>query len=255
MEHLLRATAEAEARHFWFHGFRAFVTPLLQFASRELPRAGIKRILDCGCGTGANLGLLNQFGRAYGFDLEPIGVRFARQAGKTLVARATATAIPFPAETFDIATSFDVLYSLDDEAEERALSEMRRVLKPDGFVLINVAAMEMLRGDHSVLGRELRRYDKSRLRDRVTAAGFTIVRLTYTNVTLFPAMAIVRGYQRWRGLKPESHATDEIRVPPAPLNLGLTALLLLESLWLRRFNAPAGSSLLCLARKRAGARS
>jgi len=38
-------------------------------------------------------------------------------------------------------------------------------------------------------------------------------------------------------------------VPPAPLNALLTGLLWLESLYLRRFDAPAGSSLLCLARK------
>ena len=33
MEHLLRATALAEARHFWFRGFRRFVTPLLDTAA------------------------------------------------------------------------------------------------------------------------------------------------------------------------------------------------------------------------------
>jgi len=38
-------------------------------------------------------------------------------------------------------------------------------------------------------------------------------------------------------------------VPSAPVNAALTALLWLESLWLRWFDAPFGSSLLCLARK------
>ena len=109
MEHLLRATADAEARHFWFRGFRAFVTPLLRDAARRRRASGTARILDCGCGTGANLALLNRFGRAFGFDLSPVGIRIGRQAGRTLLARASVAAVPFPGSTFDIVTSFDVL--------------------------------------------------------------------------------------------------------------------------------------------------
>jgi SAM-dependent methyltransferase len=249
MDDLLRATATAEARHFWFRGFRAFVTPLLARVSRQRTGSGVARVLDCGCGTGANLALLNRFGRAYGFDLSAHGLKFARQAGRTLVARASATAAPFPAGAFDIVTSFDVLYALDDRSEREAIQEMYRLLKPGGFAVINVAAMDVLRGDHSVLSHEVRRYSRAGLRARLTEAGFSIERITYTNFLLFPMMAVARTLQRRRGLKGEAEAQGEIRIPPAPVNGALTALLLLESLWLRWFDAPAGSSLLCLARK------
>jgi len=249
MDHLLRATANAEARHFWFRGFRAFVNPLLRYASAHRSATSPSRVLDCGCGTGSNLSLLNQVGRAYGFDISAIGLGLGRQAGRTLLARGSVTAAPFPTAAFDIVTSFDVLYSLDDQTERAAISEMFRLLKPGGFAIVNVAAMESLRGDHSVLSHEIRRYSRSGLRDRLIAAGFRIERITYTNFTLFLPMLVARTFQRRRGLKSEDDAQQEISVPVEPLNSALSALLWLESLYLRVFNAPAGSSLLCLAQK------
>ncbi len=249
VEHLLRATARAEARHFWFRGFRAFVTPLLEVAAADRTQA---RVLDCGCGTGANLELLDRFGRAYGFDLTEIGLRIGRDAGRTRLARASVTAVPFPTSSFDIVTSFDVLYSLPDSEEKTAIAEMYRLLKPGGYALVNVAAMPMLRGDHSVLSREVRRYSRGELRVRMEQAGFVIRSLTYTIATLVPPLALARLLQRRRGLRRESEADAEIAVPPAPINAILTGVMRLEAMWLRHFDAPFGSSLLCLARKPSG---
>jgi hypothetical protein len=126
---------------------------------------------------------------------------------------------------------------------------MFRLLKPGGHAIVNVAAMPVLRGDHSMLSRELRRYSRDELRARLEAAGFVIQRLTYTNATLFLPLAIARLLQRRRGLRRESEADAEIAVPPAPINALLTAVMRLEALWLRAFDEPFGSSLLCLARK------
>jgi SAM-dependent methyltransferase len=246
VEHLLRATARAEARHFWFRGFRAFVRPLLHRAAAGLTDA---RLLDCGCGTGANVELLERFGRAYGFDLSETGLRIGREAGRRRLARATVTAVPFPTAAFDIVTSFDVLYSLADHDETLAIAEMYRLLTPGGFAIVNVAAMAALRGDHSVLSRELRRYSRADLRTRMERAGFTIERITYTNATLFAPLAIARLIQRRRGLRAEGETETEISMPPAPINAIMTGVMRLEALWLRAFDEPFGSSLLCLARK------
>jgi len=246
VEHLLRATARAEARHFWFRGFRYFVTPLLRQATRDLSAV---RLLDCGCGTGSNLELLGQFGRAYGFDLSEIGPRIGREAGRRRLARATAAAVPFLSDSFDVVTSFDVLYSLEERDERAAVAEMYRVARPGGYALVNVAAMESLRGDHSVLSHEIRRYSRASLRGLLEAAGFRIVRITYTNATLFLPMLALRTVQRARGLAREEHAQHEISVPAEPVNVVLTGVLRAESWWLRFFDNPVGSSLLCLARK------
>ncbi len=210
-------------------------------------------MLDCGCGTGANLHLFAPYGAAYGFDLSMVGLQISRARGRTRVVRATAAFVPFGDNTFDLVTSFDVLYALDDGDERKAVAEMWRVTRPGGFVLVNVAAMPILRGDHSVLSHELRRYTRSSLRALLTAAGFEIVHITYTNAALFFPMLAVRLFHRRRGLSDEADATSEIAVPPALVNGVLTGLLFLESVWLRVGVNAFGSSLLCLARKPEGA--
>lgn len=246
VEHLLRATARAEGRHFWFRGFRAIVTPLIRWT---LAGRADAQILDCGCGTGANVQLLERFGRTFGFDLSPVGLQIGREAGRTRLVRATAAAVPFASGAFDLVTSFDVLYSLDDREERAAVAEMFRVTRPGVYVLVNVAALKMLSGDHSVLSREVRRYSRTDFKRLLSSAGFTIVRLTYTNFVLFLPLAAFRLVHRWRGLASEDKAGQEIAVPFGPINVILSGLLLLESLYLRRFDCPIGSSLLCLARK------
>jgi ubiquinone/menaquinone biosynthesis C-methylase UbiE len=243
MDHLLEATARAEEHHFWFHGFRRFVTPLVELAVRGCPAAAI---LDCGCGTGHNLALLRRYGQAVGIDLTASGLAYAHGKGERAVAQASAVALPFKAASFDLVTSFDVIYSLPDEAEAAALSEMFRVVRPGGHLVINVAAMALLRGNHSVLSGEVRRYSRASLSDRLRGAGFEIRSMSYTHATIMPVVAAVRLLQRISGHK---ESAREISIPPPAINAALSAVLRIEAAALRVVNMPFGSSLLALAQR------
>ncbi len=245
MDRLLDATARAEREHFWFRGFRRFVAPLLARAAAD--RTDL-RILDCGCGTGNNLRMLRRFGSAIGIDLNFSGLAYARRQGERLIARASALTLPFSAESFDLVSSFDVIYAFDDQQAAQALAEMHRVLRPGGHLVLNVAALPMLRGNHSVLGGEVQRYTRSSLRRHLEQAGFEVIRLTYTNAAILPIVAGVRFAQR---LRQGGHAVSDVEmsVPRAPINLTLAALLAVEAAALRVVNMPLGSSLLTLARR------
>ncbi len=243
MDRLLDLTALAEHGHFWFHGFRRFVGPLLNQAANG--RRGL-RILDCGCGTGNNLRMLREYGRATGIDITFSGLAYARTHGERLVARASALSLPFSAGSFDIVTSFDVIYAFDDTMAAAALGETYRVLAPGGHLVLNVAALPALRGNHSVLGGEVQRYTRRGLRVHLERAGFLIQRLTYTNASILPIVAGVRFAQRLRG---HHESTSEMVIPPAPVNRALSGLLAVEAAALRVVDMPLGSSLLTLAEK------
>ena len=243
MDRLLEATARAERDHFWFRGFRRFVDPVVASAAKDRP--GVT-ILDCGCGTGHNLARLRRHGRAVGIDLTWTGLAFAHGRGDRSIAQASAARLPFSDGAFDIVTSFDVIYALDDVAETAAIAEMFRVLRPGGHLVVNAAAMELLRGNHSVLAGEVRRYSKASLRDRLEASGFEIRRLTYTNATIVPVLLAVRLAQRIAG---HQESQEEISVPIAPVNMALAGLLAAEAALVRIVDMPFGSSLLALARK------
>ena len=246
VDRLLELTYRAEQLHFWFKGFRQYMAPALARATAGVSGA---RILDCGCGTGANLEMLRPYGRAVGFDLTAIGSQFARAHGHR-VAQASIAQIPFCSGTFDLVTSFDVFQVLPDVVERDAIMEMARVLKPRGWLLLHVAALEILHGKHSVLSEEVRRYTPARLRAIVEAGGFAIERLTFDHMSLLPLMLPVRMWHRFTAKDGTVAAGEgEITVPVAPVNAALTALVSLEALALRAVNMPIGSSLMCLARK------
>lgn len=244
MDDLLELTSRAEASHFWFRGFRKFIAPVLDDVAGG--RAGL-RLIDCGCGNGTNLRLLQAHGQAFGFDLTTTALVRARTDG-SMVWRGDIAKIPLASGSVDVATSFDVLQCVD--ADLAAVTEMARILRPGGAVVATVAALEGLRGDHSEVWRERRRYTAASVRQLVETAGLRAERISYLFATLLPLMAAARLVQRMtRPFRRGPSAETDIAVPSAPVNLVLTALVSVEAALGRHLPMPIGSSLLIVARK------
>jgi ubiquinone/menaquinone biosynthesis C-methylase UbiE len=244
MDQMLEATARAEDRHFWFIGLRRHARQMLDAALRG---GTVHVIVDCGTGTGRNLDWLQQYGLAVGIERSAVGLRLGRARRGRLV-QATVTALPVATASADLVTSFDVLYCLDEASEAQAVGEMFRVLKPGGIALINVAALDILRGAHSTLTHEVRRYTRTRLGARLEQAGFRLERLTYTNMATFPITLASRLADRLTGRAAKGSAA-EFTIPPAPINAILDAALAVEAGLARFVNLPVGSSIMAIARK------
>jgi len=102
------------------------------------------RLLNLGCGHGADfLPFIRGF-NLYGVDFSPVMLEFARKyAGKfdftPALLTADVTQLPFSDDSFNWAISVATYHHLENpEARQRAFTELRRVLKPGGEAFITV---------------------------------------------------------------------------------------------------------------------
>lgn len=243
MQHTYPILYEVEGSHWWYIGRRRIIASFV----REICRAFKDRrpkILDVGCGTGANLVMLGEFGEAHGIDVSEDALSFCRERGLANVRHGAAEELPYEDETFDLVTALDVVEHLDDDLA--GLKEFRRVLRSDGRILLFVPAFMFLWGVQDDVSHHRRRYTLPELLRVVREAGFEIERATYANITFFLPILAVRKVMRWTGLRTETENSIGI----SALNGLLGRVFGAESAILRRMNLPFGVSALCVARKK-----
>src|SRR6185295_8571930 len=206
------------------------------------PAAPLK-ILDVGCGTGANLEMLSEFGAAEGVDVSAEALSFCQARGLVNVKLGEAEHLPYEAGSFDLVTGLDVVEHLDDD--RAGLNEMRRVLRTNGRALLFVPAFMFLWGVQDDISNHRRRYTLSELKTVVGNAGFEVERATYVNLSFFAPIFLGRLFMRASGLRPES----ENNITIGFLNGVLGKLLAAERGPLRYMNFPFGVSIICVARR------
>lgn len=217
-------------------------------------RISLPLILDAGCGTGGNLEWLRRYtvhDKIYGIDVVDTALRFCHQKDLKNLTQASATDLPFADEVFDVVTSFDVLVQIPGKGnDERAMSEMYRVLKPDGIAFVRCAAYEWMRSGHDEALDTQRRYTLKELKEKLERTGFEIIKSTYANTFAFPLAAMRRLVLKRLGLVEKG--SDVKPLASETLNSLLTNGLRHEAKLLRskRVKLPAGLSAICIARKR-----
>jgi ubiquinone/menaquinone biosynthesis C-methylase UbiE len=138
--------------------------PWLKKLIQELDVKG-KKILELGCGLGSDLLCFAEKGaQVIGLDLTPRHIELARGLFSTFGHPADfvigdAERLAFPSESFDIVYSFGVLHHTPNI--KKAISEIRRVLKPGGLAIIGLYHKNSwhywvnLIGIHGLLQRKL----------------------------------------------------------------------------------------------------
>ena len=242
-QHTYAIMDEVEGSHWWFVGRRAILESFLKpICSSLVTRHSSLNILDVGCGTGANIEMLSQYGEAEGVDVSEDALEFCRRKGLK-VQKGLAETLPYADESFELTTALDVVEHLDDDIA--GLKEMFRVTKRGGYSLIFVPAFMWLWGVQDDISNHRIRYTKKQIAERLEAAGYTVERATYANWTFFAPILAGRTIMKITGIKPES----ENNITISSLNGVFGKLFGAERLWLRNFNFPFGVSIVVVARK------
>jgi SAM-dependent methyltransferase len=148
---------------------------------------------------------------------------------------ASADALPFRDEAFDLVGSFDVLEHLPDD--RASLIEQRRVTRSGGSIVAAVPADPRLWSGHDVAVGHFRRYDETSLADLASRSGLEVARTTYFFSYLWlPAFATRR-----RAARAEPGARGGVVGAMIRRAVGLVSTA--ERAVLRRWRMPFGTSL------------
>ncbi len=238
--------AQVEDTHWWYVGHHRTFNALLE---RYAPDAVRGRVLDAGCGTGGYMERLRERfdpQELMGVDICEEALEYCAGRGLERTECCSIETLPFEDGYFDLVVSLNVIchYAVGDDME--TLEELGRVLKPGGWLLLNLPAFDILHGSHDAAVGGVRRYRDQGTRELLERAGFEPAHLSYYNTTLFPVAVIFRLWSRRRAS--EEEVKSDLWAPTY-LNHALTALMRAEEWAAVRFGLPFGSSLIALARK------
>ena len=248
LQHEYDTMRQVEDAYWWYQVLRAAVTSDLRerFSASAQPR-----LLDAGCGTGGMLHALRVACPAWettGIDASPFAVQHCHARGFAQVTQASVDEIPFPDESFDVVLSLDVLYHRD-VSEKRAASEIARVVKPGGWIILNLQAFNILRGRHDVAVHGARRYTIRRVRELVESVRLKIEKIFYWNALLFLPLLGWRLLSRLNKRQDEAAVKGDLVQTGPRINAMLHSLGKCDFALCRALRLPFGTSVYTVARK------
>jgi len=234
--------SDVEENHFWFKGMRLISKSILA----KYLKSKDNYILDAGCGTGGNFNFLSQFGKVVGIDISEYAVKLAKQKGITNIKKGSINKIPYPDNSFDLITCFDVL-GQKQVKEGKCLTEIHRVLKPNGLFLLRQAAYKWLYSNHDIKAQSSRRYTQKTLIKLLKNKKFLPLKKTYANTILFPLISIRRLF--FKVFKIKSLKTD-VQPVSKVLNFLFFLPFIVENFIIKFVDIPFGLSVIIVAQKK-----
>ena len=224
-------------QHWWYRG-RKVATKWLARRGR-VQRGGL--VLDFGCGTGHMGPVLSAFGDVIGVEAAADALDVGCYDTYSEVVVASSIQDPaVPAGPFDLIALLDVLEHVEND--RALLSKLARRLSPSGRIIVSVPLWPELYGAGDRWAGHFRRYTPESFFELARDSGLETVASTGYVVALLP----VARFQRRRVIAGDASATEEFRIPWAPVNLALSALAMVEGHIGGRFGLPPGLSLVTI---------
>ncbi len=202
-------------------------------------------VLDFGCNYGHATNLLALWGyNSIGTDVSDEAISYGHSLGiKNIYLSSEKNIIP---GSCDAAIALDVLEHIENDTE--AFVHLANSIKPGGVIVIMVPAFMFLWGVQDKISHHYRRYTLGSLLTVAEKAGdFEILKKSYFNTFLFPAIAAVRLFTRFLIQKPRESDLD---MNSPFINRILFRIFDLERMFLRYVSFPVGVSALLVLRKK-----
>lgn len=229
--------ARVQADHWWYEGRRRVLSAKIQ----QLPLNDGARIMEVGCGPGANLRMLSRFGTVEAFEPSEWARQHASNlAGTDVRDGSLPNDVPFQGP-FDLIAALDVIEHIREDLS--SLKVLRNLLKPTGYAVFTVPAYAYLWSAHDESNHHFRRYTRPQFSRLLLESGYRIRYISYYNTLLFPVVAAVRIFKKLT----KARGDGDDRMPRCDaLNSLLLMVFASERAVLRRFTLPFGVSILAI---------
>jgi len=158
-------------------------------------------ILDIGSSSGTNLRMLKDLGfkNYVGIDVSQNSreICLKKNLGEILIADICDN--KFSNEQFQLIIAGDVIEHIQDD--NKALSEIRRIVAKNGKVIISVPCFNILWSHHDETSKHFRRYTLSEIRGKIEKQNFIIDDCYYFNFILFAPILFYRKLSKIFNLK------------------------------------------------------
>jgi SAM-dependent methyltransferase len=172
--------------HFWFQARRELTRVLLN----KIEAKSDAKILDIGSGIGDDISEINNFGHVYAMDIDQKTLDLIPEDLVVEKRIGDICNIPYEKNSFDIVISFDVLEHIKNDF--KAVSEIKRVLKPGGSFVFTVPANRFIYSKHDEIEGHCRRYNKKMLKSLMLNNNLENLELGGWLCVMFPLAALYR---------------------------------------------------------------
>ena len=230
--------AALDQRHWWYRARREVIAALIR---RRISLKPDSRILEVGCGTGHNLGMLGQFGSVEALEVDETARTLAEERlGKSVFSAPLPELAGIPEQHYDLVAAFDVVEHIADD--KSAIAAIAKVLKPGGRLVLTVPAHQWMWSAHDIVNHHQRRYSKAGLKQLIDGSPLKLEAIGYLNSFLFPIAMAERFASKLRGKE-----DADLSLPPKPLNQALERVFAAERALIGRVPLPPGLSLFAVA--------